>query len=83
MPQVTALSPQAWERLEKAEHGRELALRSELLRQQHLEQLAARFHRKAALRETWLGDNQRLVAQVTAGETPETPWDPPTHPQPP
>ncbi|RMB90526.1 hypothetical protein DUI87_33127 [Hirundo rustica rustica] len=54
----------AWERLEKAEHGRELALRSELLRQQHLEQLAARFHRKAALRETWLGDNQRLVAQA-------------------
>ncbi|XP_033367563.1 spectrin beta chain, non-erythrocytic 1, partial [Parus major] len=59
--------PQAWERLEKAEHGRELALRSELLRQQHLEQLAARFHRKAALRETWLGDNQRLVAQDNFG----------------
>ncbi|TRZ10316.1 hypothetical protein HGM15179_016794 [Zosterops borbonicus] len=57
----------AWERLEKAEHGRELALRSELLRQQHLEQLAARFHRKAALRETWLGDNQRLVAQDNFG----------------
>uniref|UniRef100_A0A8U7NM17 Uncharacterized protein n=1 Tax=Corvus moneduloides TaxID=1196302 RepID=A0A8U7NM17_CORMO len=57
----------AWERLEKAEHGRELALRSELLRQQHLEQLAARFHRKAALRESWLGDNQRLVAQDNFG----------------
>ncbi|XP_039570876.1 LOW QUALITY PROTEIN: spectrin beta chain, non-erythrocytic 2-like, partial [Passer montanus] len=57
----------AWERLEKAGHGRELALRSELLRQQHLEQLAARFHRKAALRETWLGDNQRLVAQDNFG----------------
>lgn len=73
MTQVTEPSPQAWERLEKAEHGRELALRSELLRQQHLEQLAARFHRKAALRETWLGDNQRLVAQVTPGPPPTDP----------
>lgn len=32
----------AWERLEKSEHERELALREELIRQEKLEQLAAR-----------------------------------------
>nr|XP_012423382.1 PREDICTED: spectrin beta chain, non-erythrocytic 2 isoform X1 [Odobenus rosmarus divergens] len=57
----------AWERLEKAEHERELALRTELIRQEKLEQLAARFDRKAAMRETWLGENQRLVAQDNFG----------------
>lgn len=54
----------AWERLEKAEHERELALRNELIRQEKLEMLAARFDRKAAMRETWLSENQRLVSQV-------------------
>lgn len=58
---------QAWERLEKAEHERELALRTELIRQEKLEQLAARFDRKAAMRETWLSENQRLVSQVEHG----------------
>ena len=37
----------AWERLEKSQHERELALREELFRQEKLEQLAARFNRKA------------------------------------
>ena len=36
----------AWMRLEKAEHGREVALRDELIRQERLEQLAQRFRRK-------------------------------------
>ncbi|NXL90699.1 SPTB1 protein, partial [Alectura lathami] len=54
----------AWERLEKAEHERELALRNELIRQEKLEQLARRFDRKAAMREAWLNENQRLVAQL-------------------
>lgn len=54
----------AWEQLEKAEHARELALRDELIRQQKLEQLANRFDRKAGMREAWLSENQRLVAQV-------------------
>ncbi|NXD18393.1 SPTB2 protein, partial [Nothocercus nigrocapillus] len=54
----------AWEQLEKAEHERELALRNELIRQEKLEQLARRFDRKAAMREAWLSENQRLVAQV-------------------
>ncbi|MGH0132314.1 UNVERIFIED_CONTAM: hypothetical protein FKN15_050523 [Acipenser sinensis] len=56
-----------WERLEKAEHSRELALRNELIRQEKLEQLARRFDRKAAMRETWLIENQRLVAQDNFG----------------
>ena len=57
----------AWERLEKAEHERELSLREELIRQEKLEQLATRFNRKASMRETWLSENQRLVSQVKKG----------------
>ncbi|KAB7501026.1 Spectrin beta chain [Armadillidium nasatum] len=57
----------AWEKLEKAEHGRELALREELIRQEKLEQLAARFDRKAGMREAWLSENQRLVSQDNFG----------------
>uniref|UniRef100_T1IQM9 Spectrin beta chain n=1 Tax=Strigamia maritima TaxID=126957 RepID=T1IQM9_STRMM len=57
----------AWEYLEKAEHERELALREELIRQEKLEQLAHRFDRKAGMRETWLSENQRLVAQDNFG----------------
>uniref|UniRef100_A0A6Q2YDF4 Spectrin beta chain n=1 Tax=Esox lucius TaxID=8010 RepID=A0A6Q2YDF4_ESOLU len=56
-----------WEKLEKAEHERELALRTELIRQEKLEQLARRFDRKAAMRETWLSENQRLVSQDNFG----------------
>lgn len=59
------LCSQAWERLEKAEHDRERVLRDELIRQEKLEQMARRFDRKAAMRETWLLENQRLVSQVT------------------
>jgi spectrin beta len=54
----------AWDRLEKAEHERELALREELIRQEKLVQLAARFDKKSGMRETWLSENQRLVSQV-------------------
>lgn len=57
----------SWERLEKAEHERELSLREELIRQEKLEQLAARFDRKAGMRETWLSENQRLVSQDNFG----------------
>ncbi|XP_071163383.1 spectrin beta chain-like isoform X14 [Mytilus edulis] len=57
----------AWDRLEKSEHERELALREELIRQEKLEQLAARFDRKAGMRETWLSENQRLVSQDNFG----------------
>eukprot|EP00106_Octopus_bimaculoides_P014006 XP_014781448.1 PREDICTED: spectrin beta chain-like [Octopus bimaculoides] len=57
----------AWDKLEKAEHERELALREELIRQEKLEQLAARFNRKAGMREVWLSENQRLVSQDNFG----------------
>lgn len=50
--------------MEKAEHEREVALRDELIRQEKLERLAQRFDHKAAMRETWLNENQRLVSQV-------------------
>jgi spectrin beta len=42
----------AWERLETAEHERELALREELIRQEKLEQLAARYCRASSLTPT-------------------------------
>ena len=51
----------AWTDLEKAEHERELALREELVRQENLEQLAAKFNKKATMREKWLNDSQKLV----------------------
>uniref|UniRef100_A0A8C5I924 Spectrin beta chain n=1 Tax=Gouania willdenowi TaxID=441366 RepID=A0A8C5I924_GOUWI len=57
----------AWERLERAEHHRERVLRDELIRQEKLEQMARRFDRKSAMRETWLLENQRLVAQDNFG----------------
>lgn len=50
--------------MERAEHDRERVLRDELIRQEKLEQMARRFDRKAAMRETWLVENQKLVAQV-------------------
>lgn len=53
--------------LDKAEHGRELALRNELIRQERLEHLAKKFDQKAAMRETWLGENLKLVSQVGNG----------------
>ncbi|XP_048831695.1 spectrin beta chain, erythrocytic isoform X1 [Brienomyrus brachyistius] len=57
----------AWERLERAENERERVLRDELIRQEKLEQMARRFDRKAAMRETWLIENQRLVSQDNFG----------------
>ncbi|KAM7448230.1 hypothetical protein ABFA07_003643 [Porites harrisoni] len=68
-PENKALSDinKAWESLERAEHERELALREELMRQERLEMLAAKFDRKAAMRETWLNENQRLVSQDNFG----------------
>lgn len=62
---------QAWSRLEKAEHEREVALRNELIRQEKLELLAQRFDHKVTMRETWLNENQRLVSQVRGPLPPE------------
>lgn len=55
---------QAWERLEKAEHERGVALRKELIRQEKLELLSQRFDHKTTMRQAWLNENQRLVSQV-------------------
>lgn len=61
---IFLLSEQAWERLEKAEHERGVALRKELIRQEKLELLAQRFDHKTTMRQAWLNENQRLVSQV-------------------
>ncbi|XP_061072735.1 spectrin beta chain, non-erythrocytic 4-like [Conger conger] len=57
----------AWERLEKAEHERGVALRMELIRQEKLELLAQRFDHKTTMRQAWLNENQRLVSQDNFG----------------
>ncbi|XP_051513041.1 spectrin beta chain, non-erythrocytic 4-like isoform X1 [Myxocyprinus asiaticus] len=57
----------AWERLEKAEHERGVALRKELIRQEKLELLAQRFDHKTNMRQAWLNENQRLVSQDNFG----------------
>lgn len=59
-----SFSVQAWEKLEKAEHERGVALRKELIRQEKLELLAQRFDHKTTMRQAWLNENQRLVSQV-------------------
>lgn len=61
---LLSLSVQAWERLEKAEHERGVALRKELIRQEKLELLAQCFDHKTTMRQAWLNENQRLVSQV-------------------
>lgn len=68
---------QAWERLEKAEHERGVALRKELIRQEKLELLAQRFDHKTTMRQAWLNENQRLVSQVEKSwghETSQSNW---------
>jgi len=57
----------AWSCLEKAEHGRELALHEELTRQERLDHLASVFNKKATIREIWLSENQKLVSQDNFG----------------
>ncbi|CAB4014356.1 spectrin beta chain, non-erythrocytic 1 isoform X1 [Paramuricea clavata] len=56
-----------WDELERAEHEREVALRDELIRQERLEMLAAKFDRKASMRTQWLKENKRLVSQDNFG----------------
>jgi hypothetical protein len=52
----------AWEKMEREENHREVALRTELARLELLDQTAAKFSRKAGLREVWLKDMQALLA---------------------
>ena len=51
----------AWSHLEKAEHERDLALKKELNRQEQLEQLYAKFDKKAKLREDWLSEMANIL----------------------
>ncbi len=67
-PHILFSSWKAWERLEKAEHERGVALRKELIRQEKLELLAQRFDHKTTMRQAWLNENQRLVSQVSRTE---------------
>ncbi|XP_040455901.1 spectrin beta chain, non-erythrocytic 5 isoform X2 [Falco naumanni] len=52
-----------WIMLEKAEHNRGKALQEEMLRLERLEQLAQRFLKKAALRESYLEDMRKVIGK--------------------
>ncbi|KAM6274075.1 spectrin beta chain, non-erythrocytic 5 [Porphyrio hochstetteri] len=52
-----------WIILEKAEHSRGKALQKEMLRLERLEQLAQRFLKKAALRESYLEDMRKVIGK--------------------
>uniref|UniRef100_A0A8C9MEA9 Calponin-homology (CH) domain-containing protein n=1 Tax=Serinus canaria TaxID=9135 RepID=A0A8C9MEA9_SERCA len=52
-----------WIVLEKSEHSRGKALQKEMLRLERLEQLAQRFLKKAALRESYLEDMRKVIGK--------------------
>ncbi|KAG1650605.1 Spectrin beta chain [Nymphon striatum] len=56
-----------WSELEKAEHSREVNLRTELLRQERLEQLAYKFDRKSVLREGYLKEMIQVLSDPRYG----------------
>nr|KAF6487643.1 spectrin beta, non-erythrocytic 5 [Rousettus aegyptiacus] len=57
---------QRWAGLERAEASRSKALQQRLLQLERLETLARRFQRKAALRESFLTDAEKVLDQSTA-----------------
>ncbi|WKY08955.1 hypothetical protein Q1695_001825 [Nippostrongylus brasiliensis] len=59
----------AWEKLDRAENDRQVAIIAELQRQERLEQLAQRFHKKANLRESWLRNVQAVLEEMDHGRT--------------
>uniref|UniRef100_A0A095CGG5 Spectrin beta chain n=1 Tax=Schistosoma haematobium TaxID=6185 RepID=A0A095CGG5_SCHHA len=58
--QISQLN-RAWNALEKAEYGREIALREALDKQKRLLHLFTRYEKKANLRKAWINDNFKLV----------------------
>ncbi|KAK4313156.1 hypothetical protein Pmani_015473 [Petrolisthes manimaculis] len=56
-----------WNKLEKAEHRREVALRDELLRQERLEQLAYKFDKKSVLRKGYLEEMIQVLSDPRYG----------------
>lgn len=57
----------AWQKLENAEHNREVALRNELLRQEKLEQLNYKFEKKSVLRENYLREMIQVLSDPRYG----------------
>lgn len=57
----------AWQKLEYAEHHREVALREELLRQEKLEQLNYKFEKKSVLREGYLKEMIQVLSDPRYG----------------
>lgn len=57
----------AWQKLENAEHSREVALRDELLRQEKLEQLNYKFEKKSVLREGYLKEMIQVLSDPRYG----------------
>ena len=58
---------QAWKALDKEEHLQETALRSELMRLEKLEQLAAKFHQKVGLRNSYLDEMIQVLSDPRYG----------------
>ncbi|KAK0173670.1 hypothetical protein PV328_006832 [Microctonus aethiopoides] len=56
-----------WVELERAEHRREVALRTELLRQERLEQLNYKFEKKSVLREGYLKEMIQVLSDPRYG----------------
>lgn len=56
----------AWSRLEKVEHERDLALKRELHRQEKLEQIYEKFDKKAKLREDWISEMARVLSNSSS-----------------
>lgn len=54
----------AWIWMEKSENNRQLAIISQIQRQEKLEQLAQKFYKKAGLRETWLRNVQQILEEM-------------------
>ncbi|XP_063699935.1 spectrin beta chain, non-erythrocytic 5 isoform X3 [Culicoides brevitarsis] len=57
----------AWQKLENAEHSREVALRDELMRQEKLEQLNYKFEKKSVLREGYLKEMIQVLSDPRYG----------------
>ncbi|KAK9874725.1 hypothetical protein WA026_005540 [Henosepilachna vigintioctopunctata] len=57
----------AWQTLETSEHKREVALRTELRRQERLEQLCFKFERKCILREGYLKEMIQVLSEPRYG----------------
>ncbi|EGD82481.1 alpha-actinin 4 [Salpingoeca rosetta] len=58
-----------WDRLEKEEHEREIAMREELRRQEKLLEISKTFHRKADRREDWVSETLDRVTDESFGSS--------------